>query len=41
MKTDKEERWSLEVFKAKKLKEDKQQQTEQLLGQILGDCHDR
>lgn len=33
-------RLKLEDFKAKNLKEEQTVSTEQLLGQVLGDCHD-
>lgn len=33
-------RLKLEDFKSKNLKEEKIQEVEQLLGQVLGDCHD-
>lgn len=33
-------RLKLEDFKLKNLKEEKNETTNQLLGQVLGDCHD-
>ncbi|MGH1335785.1 MAG: hypothetical protein ACRBFS_06625 [Aureispira sp.] len=34
-------RLKLDDFKAKNLKKDDAQQVDQLLGQVLGDCHDK
>lgn len=40
MKTVNQKRLSLATFKVRKVKEEQQQLIEQLLGQVLGDCHD-
>lgn len=40
MKIANKKRLSLATFEIRKGKEEKQQLVEQLLGQVLGDCHD-